>query len=349
MTKQNQKAGDNSTNIQASTVIINEGLTSDVVREVFRDLFEANFQKMAGEAIETAKRRGDFITEKILEALIEENPEGLGVARDPDFQHAVFTVQKEYARTGDEELGALLVDLLVSRSKYGDRSFQQIVLNEALEKASKLTERELTALSLVLLLRNSGDSDVINLKSLGDFFDKFVYPFTDKLPDSNLSLLHIDSIGCGAIDYRQLPLQDIIRIMYQGLFSIGFDTVEVRDRKLSIGIDDPLFGKCESNPEKMQIESVTKAALQDILDERKLSEHDAHSILGMFDHYTVNSDQVMQTCVQLRPYMDEFFKTFSETGLGFLKLTTVGMAIAHANIRRHVGDFTEFSEWVPST
>ena len=51
-----------------------------------------------------------------LSKLQREHPAGLEKSYDPDFQYALFTVQKEYARNGDKDLGDLLVDLLVTEA-----------------------------------------------------------------------------------------------------------------------------------------------------------------------------------------------------------------------------------------
>ncbi len=80
--------------------------------------------------------------------LHKEYAKGLENAENPDFQRALFTVQKEYALTGDDELGDLLVDLLIDRTKQDNRSLLQIVLNESLSVVPKLTNDQLAALSV---------------------------------------------------------------------------------------------------------------------------------------------------------------------------------------------------------
>lgn len=140
MSKQVQKGGENSTNIQVEEVNVVQGLTYAEVRQVATDVFKANFYDLAGEAKNIAEARAAQITEDFLAKLQAENPDGFAKAQDPDFQHALFTVQKEHARSGDEDLGSLLVDLLVDRSKQNQRDILQIVLNESLAIAPKLTK-----------------------------------------------------------------------------------------------------------------------------------------------------------------------------------------------------------------
>lgn len=120
MKDQNQNSGDNSTNIQAGTIIM-QGVSATEARQIALDVYHANFLTLAGEAKDTACKRAEEITEDFLKKLQHENPNGIQKSKDPDFQYSLYTVQKEYAKSGDKDLGDLLVDLLVDRSKQDKR------------------------------------------------------------------------------------------------------------------------------------------------------------------------------------------------------------------------------------
>ena len=102
---QEQNVAEGSTAIQAggNVTITKTGLTYAEVRNVALDVFRANFYELAGVAKETAKARAEEITEGFLSKLQKEYPAGLEKSHDPDFQFALFTVQKEYARNGDKD------------------------------------------------------------------------------------------------------------------------------------------------------------------------------------------------------------------------------------------------------
>ena len=128
---QSQEVSEGATAVQAggNVVITQVGLSYSDVRDVALDVFRSNFYQLAAPAMETAKARAQEITDDFLKKLQQEYPDGFKKGQDPDFQHALFTVQKDYARTGDKDLGDLLVDLLVDRSKQDQRDILQIVLN----------------------------------------------------------------------------------------------------------------------------------------------------------------------------------------------------------------------------
>src|SRR5258706_9702008 len=170
---QEQSVAEGSTAIQAggNVTITKTGLTYAQVRDVALDVFKANFYDLAGIAKKTAEARAEVITENFLSKLQQENPAGFEKSDDPDFQYALFSVQKEYARNGDKDLGDLLVDLLIDRSKQEQRDILQIVLNESLSTAPKLTESQLAVLAVIFLFRYTQNLGVGNHQMLGERVD----------------------------------------------------------------------------------------------------------------------------------------------------------------------------------
>lgn len=180
---QSQIASDRATAIQAGgNVTVNKvGLSYSEARDVALDVFRANYYELVGAAKETARARAEEITEEFFRKLVDENPTGLGKSQDPDFQHALLSVQREYARCGDKELGDLLVDLLVDRSKQDQRDILQIVLNESLITAPKLTEKHLASLAVIFLFKYTKNNTVGDHELLGQYLDRHVLPFSSKL------------------------------------------------------------------------------------------------------------------------------------------------------------------------
>ena len=126
-----QKTGNNSTSFQAQNIIINQGASEQEVREIALNVFKDNFIELSDIAKNTAKIRAEEITNDFVKKLQNENPEALNKAQDPDFQDALFNVQKEYAKSGDKELGDLLVNLLADRTQHDQRTIAQIEIGRA--------------------------------------------------------------------------------------------------------------------------------------------------------------------------------------------------------------------------
>lgn len=345
---QKQNVADGSTAIQAggNVIITKTGLTYAEVRDIALDVFRMNFHKLAGVAQETAKTRAEEITETFLSKLQVEHPQGLMKSNDPDFQYALFTVQKEYARNGDKDLGDLLVDLLVDRSKQSQRDILQIVLNESLGTAPKLTENQLAALAVIFLFKYTQHYGVINHVKLGEYLDKHVEPFASKVVKNSACYQHLEFSGCGSIGLGQISLESILGKTYQGQFLKGFDEKEVVDRAVSIGLDSRFFMPCLNDSSKIQVRANSKKLLEKAFDSHAVVSEDRTKINKLFDLGKMNDKEIKEKCVEIRPYMAGLFETWSESAMKNFTLTSVGIAIGHANIKRLVGEFANLSIWI---
>lgn len=345
---QSQTASEGSTAIQAGgNVTVNKvGLSYSEVRDVALDVFRANFYELAGAAKETARARAEEITEDFLKKLVEENPTGLGKSEDPDFQHALFTVQKEYARCGDKELGDLLVDLLVDRSKQDQRNILQIVLNESLITAPKLTEKHLASLAVIFLFKYTQHNGIGNHELLGQHLDRHVLPFSSKLANNDSSYQHLEFSGCGSIGMGQVSLERIFGTTYQGLFFKGFDEAELHSREIKVGRDQRFFVPCLNEPTKLQVGALNKEQLENGLKAASISADDQQKIVALFDLGKMSDEEIKQKTISIRPYMSDVYSAWAASSMKSFTLTSVGMAIGHANIKRLVGEFANLSIWI---
>lgn len=345
---QNQQVSDSGTAIQAggSVTLINTGLSYSDVREVALDVFRANFFELSGIAKDTARARAEQVTEEFLSKLEKENPNGLGKANDPDFQYALFTVQREYARTGDKDLGDLLVDLLVDRSKQEQRDILQIVLNESLNTAPKLTDNQLAALAMVFLFKYTQNFGVGNHEMLGQYLDKHVAPFGPKLLKNMAGYQHLEFCGCGSIGLGTMNLETILGKTYQGQFLKGFDPKEISERDISIGNDPRFFIPCLNDRSRTQVRANSKEGLEKMFESLNVLADDRSKILALFDLNKMSDSEIKTKCIEIRPYMADVFDTWSGSAIAQFTLTSVGIAIGHANIKRLVGEFADLSIWI---
>lgn len=327
-------------------VITSSGLTYAEVKEVALDVFRENFSKFVGVAKETATTRAEEITDAFLEKLHAEYPEALQQARNPDFQYALLTVQKEHARIGDNNLGDLLVDLLVDRAKQKQRDILQIVLDESLNTAPKLTENQLAVLSIVFLLRYTQHHGVGNHNGLGSYFDTFVKPFHDKLVKTAACYQHLEFAGCGAVGLGAAILEKILGTTYQGQFLKGFEIAEITARGITLGKDTQFFIPCLNDFTRVQIRSNNHELLDKCLEQEHVADEDKKKIGALFDVNKMSDEEIKQKCINIRPYMEHVFDMWNSSQMKNFTLTSVGIAIGHANIKRLTGEFADLSIWI---
>lgn len=347
---QDQNVGNGALAVQAGGDVnfTQNGLSYSEVRDVALDVFRANFLQLAGPAMVTARARAEEVTEDFLKKLQKENPNGFAKGEDPDFQHALFTVQKEYARNGDKDLGDLLVDLLVDRSKQEQRDILQIVLNESLSTAPKLTDGQLSVLAIIFLFRYTQDRGIGNLEILGDYFDRNVLPFSSKLVKNAACFQHLQFTGCGSIAPMggNVTLENILNQTYPGLFFYGFDPDEIENRGITNGSDINFFVPCINDPTKTQIRAINLETLDQNLSLHKVSEEDKVKIRALFNEWRMDHNAIREKCISTRPYMKSVFEFWTDPPANSFTLTSVGMAIGHANIKRLTGEFASLSIWI---
>lgn len=344
--EQNATQGGTALQAGGDIVITSTGLSYTEIKEIALDVFRANFYQLSGIAKQTASDRAEEITEAFLSKLQVENPEGFQQANDPSFQYALLTVQKEHARIGDKDLGDLLVDLLVDRSKHECRDILQIVLDESLNTAPKLTDNQLAVLAITFLFRYTQHNGIGNHQLLGEYFDKFVIPFGQKIVKNAACYQHLEFTGCGAIGPMEAKLETILGKTYQGQFLKGFDPKEVEEKKLSVGLDSRFFIQCLNDKAKVQVRANNHESLDRLLADQGIDAEDSGKVKALFDVGKMGDDEIKEKCVELRPYMSQVFDVWSDSNMKNFTLTSVGIAIAHANVKRLVGEFADLAIWI---
>ncbi len=344
---QKQDAGDNSTNLQGHQVIVNQGITYSDAKEIANDVFKANFIELKQDAAVIAQERAEEVTDKFIAQLNERHPESIGEFEKPAMQDALFTVQKQYAISGDGDLGDLLVDILVDRAAEPKRNMVQIVLDESLGIAPKLTVEQFDTLTLNFLLVSTRRLDVKNYDELISHFDKRIIPFVENLSDSHSDYTHIEYLGCGHIrpgNYGQLESR--IRETYKAFFSQGFTEEELF---AEVGEGHNLQGliiRCFHEPEKLQIGVLDEEVLDQVAEKNGLNDETKQKLKQYFQKTTKPQNEVKSLLLEAIPSMEKVFEVWDKSPFNQLELTSVGIAIAHANYRRKTGDTLDLSIWI---
>lgn len=346
--EQSQDVGSGATAIQAggNVSFVNVGVTASEARQIALDVAKATFYELTGAAKDIANVRVEEITDQVIKKLEKDFPAGLQKAKDPDFQYALYTVQKEYARNGDKDLGDLLVDLLVDRSKQDQRDILQIVLNESLATAPKLTDANLAALAVIFLFKYTQNYLVGNHQMLGEYLDKHLLPFVSKLSKNHAGYQHLEFSGCGSIGLAGNTLEGLLGMVYQGHFLKGFEQSEITNRAISIGIDPRFFMPCLNDATKWQVRANNKENLEKSLDAQGVFSDDRAKILDLFDLGKMSEPEIKEKLIAIRPYMAEVFDIWTNSPMQTFTLTSVGMAIGHANIKRLIGEFASLAIWI---
>jgi hypothetical protein len=327
-----------------TTIVINQNsLTVEDVKRIALEVFEANIIEFKGEAIGVAKNRNEQITTKFISKLHNENPDGLSEFKSPDFLNSLFVVQKEYAKSGDEDLGELLIDLLIDRSRESDRSFLQVVLNESLVVVSKLTSEQISTLTVCFLIRHCR-SHPANHDAFSQYFEKHLTPFVHLMTTTRGSFQHLASTGCGSISIGEASLETILRANYSGLFNKGFDPLKIQE--LGLNSYPTMFVKCLNDNAKLQVNALDIEALNVSLSNLNITEDHKVAIKTLFESNIMSDAEIREKAIEISPIFGELFPKWNDTSFKNFMLDSIGISIGHANLKRVLGEFSALSIWI---
>lgn len=343
-----QQAGDSSSNIQAENVNVYNGISYSDAKEIALDIFNSNFLHLKDEAAKIATERAEEITEKILDSIKEKSPEALDQFKQPGMQDSLFTAQKEFAKSGDKDLGDLLVDIIVDRANVTKRNMLQIVLDESLTIASKLTVEQLDSLTLIFLLIRTRRQSIRNYEDFKNYLQTLVFPFVDNLCDEQEQYNYLEYLRCGHIragNYGQL--EKIWRESYKGFFSKGFSQEEF-DEYFEDDIPNfpGLIINCFHNLSLKQIGMFDEKVLEQEMEKYNCSQEQKIKLKQFFTKTTFSENEVKQMLEDLDPKMSKIFRIWTESSFNRFELSQVGIAIAHANYRRRTGETMDLSIWI---
>jgi hypothetical protein len=334
----------------AQTVNITQsGITYSDARQIALDVYKANAMTLAEEAAVTARNRAEELTDDFFATLQQRNAEAVKSLESPGMQHALFTAQKEYARTGDKDLEALLVDMLVDRAGAAARDIKQIVLDEAIMVASKLTVERLDALTLVFLLTRTRNGTICSLPTFAAYLDSHITPFVDGLTVAPSCYEHLEYTKCGSLMHfgNHNPIQEFWRQHYQGVFAKGFTAEEWSKRFPNRDdLKQWIVMPCLHDPAKCQINALNEGHLKEECDKRSIESKDVTLLLMMLRLNEMSACEIREYVISVRPSLKKLFDAWEQSQLSQLSVTTVGIAVAHANFRRRTAIQLDLSIWV---
>ena len=186
-----QQAGDNAQQIQAGTVIINNGINEAQARELYSEMSKKAMKEYTAESQSLIEKRiTDFAN--VLIPRIEKIENGLEAFADPEFQVELKKAQVSSACTDKEADYEMLSELLLHRIENKDNRRAKASITKAVEIVDKIEDDGLCGLTVVYLAEkisvNMGEIRK-GLSILNDSFSKIIN--TD-LPTGNSWISYLD-------------------------------------------------------------------------------------------------------------------------------------------------------------
>lgn len=342
----NQKGAEKSTNIQADNVNIYNTLSYSDVKSIATDIFESNFIKLRDQAANCAIERVEEFTEKILKSLEQKNLESLDEFKEPGMQEALYVAQKEYAKSGDEDLGDLLVDIIVDRAETSERNMLQIVLDEALLTAPKITVEQLDTLTLIFLLINT--ITIFNdFEHFKEYLEENIFPFVVNLQIDNEHYKFLEYLRCGHIRAGSYgKFEDFNRKLYTFLFSKGFTLKDLKSNIKDYELIKHLLVPSFHDKDILQFGVINHNYLNSELMKLNLSKQSMSEVKSFYGKSILKPNEIKNLLVSLDKRMEKIVNVWENSYFNKFELSSMGIAIAHANYRRRTGDTFDLSLWI---
>jgi len=351
MGKKLQFLGNQAVGIQAERdIIVKNGIDADELTRILDSHNHCVVALAAETARQKAQERVEELTPKIIERITSQPHSSPEALKDPDFHYALFKAQQAYARSGEPNVGELLVDLIGRRAAEGGRTRLALTLNDAIEKVAVLTANEFATLSVVYILRCTINNGVNNYEKFIDWLRGVVLPHIVDLPDHDLSLSYLEAQSCGKISMGTIPFRELFVKNYSGVLSKGFDREELCQRtpeQYRNALYDPeITCACLHDSGKCQLNALNKDVFSKVAGKHDLPVDVVNNIWAYFEGTLWSDKEFADNICQLLPEFARLEKLWRETRLSNFELNTAGIAIGHGNIRRVSGIDADLSIWI---
>lgn len=223
---QKQVAGENSKQIQMGTVIFNQGISEERVRNIFSEMIPQAISNYSQEAYEIANKRiqefESIIVPKILEA-----DEMMSAFSEPAFQMLLRKAQQTAAITDRLNDYSLLAELIMCHVKKGDDRKNRIGITKAVEIVDDIDNDALCALTVAFAIQKfcTTVGDICEgLQVLNRLYEKIIYM---PLPQGKEWLDHLDILGAVRINsFGHLKsFKEYYSLVLNGYVCVGISTI----------------------------------------------------------------------------------------------------------------------------
>lgn len=303
----NQKAGDYSTNFQAQniTLVNQQVIPVEYISTICEKIVENNMLKYTTDAEEKVIQRFNkfknlYIGEvsKQKEEIIEKLTEKF---KEPSMQDAFFQAQKGYTKYGDEEKAEKLVQLLIEKGKQESGSRKDILIDDAIDKLSKMTNNQLNILSYLISITINHPSH--NIEDFHQNYINSLLQFYNSINQTHLNsdIQYLMQLNCiRQISFAQNENKIIKQIMdsYAGLFAAGFTKQEF-ENEFGI-IPNNIIMPCFINNSLWQIAALNKNELEEICTDIKATP-EQKSILYKFYERILPKERIEEILIKMEP------------------------------------------------
>lgn len=346
----NQKSGDDSTNLQAGRDIVVTNQNSVAlysIEEVAKQLLGSVFGELPEDTkkqIETNQKSYFQALSENLGKIIKQNEDLKKVISSPDFQYISKTAAISASRSSSAELHKNLSSLIIQRINNDDEDLKRIVYDEAISTIGKLTVDQLKIITLCYLLKYTSYGGIVSWDAYKAYLDTHIKPFLG-FKNTNAEFQHIEYAGCGSIGIGSWDVINIHKQQYSFLFSNLTEKEQIDNLTLSDEIKKEIVA-LDSKEDKYFIRFKNKTELENYLKEKKIDEETTKKLVAIYEGHIKNNDEVKKKITEETDAGKELVELWEKSSLKHLSLTSVGIAIGASYFEQTTGEKIDISIWI---
>ena len=335
-----QIAGDDSLQIQGKTIHV--GMSYAEIKDLCTTLIQSELALYTQKANEEAWERFESILEKFLDALKNIDEKYRMRFQEPAIQFAANETFKEYIRSGKEELGDDLIDLMIERMQVDEYSAKRMLIDEARQVLPKLSSASVAILGILTFTK------FIFFKRRGDFIEMLrkLSPLILQIGmPQNLDIACLEQARCGQSLSFVTSYKEFVEIMmdtYAPIFTRSipnemFEKILVEnhwnqgDVKLFLSIHT-LF-QTEGNSQLFNISTISKNSFAK---DNPTLRNAATILLDVMPKFS--EKEVKQFFLDINPEWENVIRLFHMKRIHSFMISPVGYYIALRKLTRLLGE-----------
>jgi hypothetical protein len=344
---QKQEAGDNAQQYLAGNTILvhnNYGVTEERFQELAKnledfalELWQKNAPRLEQEASSTYDNRAVKMTGEVITRAVAKDPELLERFRDPRAQVVLLKAQEAYGETGDDELGAILAELVVALVAEPTRTRREIILREAIECAPRLTKQHLNALIVITLLTNMAYRNDPDIQTLITSLDRDFRPYYGSIPTDGFEYSYMGATAAGV--YIPSTLATTYNLLFHRHPNAMYPAVRPDEMPQDWELDEESGAKLGAMLWLQRAEPIEESSIKltpDAADRLLSNDRDVQAKLTDLESKLrqfikerfISEDSFVAELRTNQPELADFLDTLDQTGAMNLRPSPVGMMIA---------------------
>ncbi len=203
-----------------------------------------------------------------------------------------------------------------------------------MQVVGRLTQKQMDALSLVVLIRRPRPiADVVNLPSIYNHLRSQISPWAPILDTDELDLHHLAYTGCLSIADGSCTFASALWQAFSGLWSHGISPEEIPEELRELVTNGTAFVRCLRDPTKLQVNAINKS----VADSLASTHGFPLAWVALLERNRMSEAEIDEDVALQVPELEDVISKWNETKLSHCELTSVGIAVGHANARRRLG------------